>query len=81
MVAVEFVSPSHSVHDPAVSKAAPAGLASRVAKRCLEKGMLLLTTSAYETVRFIPALNISQEELAKGFAIFEEAVEEVVREG
>ncbi|KAI0067160.1 acetylornithine aminotransferase [Artomyces pyxidatus] len=81
MVAVEFASPSHSAYDPAVTTTAPEHLASRVSKRCLEKGMFLLTTSVYETVRFIPPLNISQEDLLKGCQIFAEAVEEVVKEG
>ncbi|KAI0315223.1 acetylornithine aminotransferase [Amylostereum chailletii] len=81
MIAVEFASPSHSAYDPAVKADAPKALASRVSKRCLEKGMFLMTTSVYETVRFIPALNISKEDLAKGYQIFAEAVEEVVREG
>ena len=81
MVGVEFASPSHSAFDPAVNTASPKSLASRVAKKCVEKGMLILTTSVYETVRFIPPLNISKEDLEKGCKIFEEAVEEVVREG
>jgi 4-aminobutyrate aminotransferase len=80
MVAVEFASPSHSTFDPAVKKNTTANLAVKVSKRCLEKGMLLLTTSVYETVRFIPPLNISSKDLAKGISIFKEAVEEVVRE-
>lgn len=79
MVAVEFASPSHSAFDPAVRKDARANLASNISKRCLEKGMLLLTTSVYETVRFIPPLNISSEDLARGIRIFREAVEEVVQ--
>jgi 4-aminobutyrate aminotransferase len=41
----------------------------------------LLTTSMYEVVRFIPPLNISKQDLAKGCAIFGEAVREVVKEG
>ena len=79
MVAVEFASPSHSTFDPAVRKGTTANLASKVSKLCLEKGMLLLTTSVYETVRFIPPLNISSEDLARGIGIFKEAVEEVVK--
>ncbi|TFY76719.1 hypothetical protein EWM64_g7292 [Hericium alpestre] len=81
MIAVEFASPTHSQYDPIVKADAPKSLSSRVSKRCLEKGMMLFTTSVYETIRFIPALNISKEDLAKGCAIFAEAVEEVVREG
>ena len=82
MVAVEFASPTGpGPHDAFARADAPKGLASRVAKRCQEKGMLILTTSVYEVIRFIPALNVSQEDLAKGCKIFAEAVEEVVREG
>jgi 4-aminobutyrate aminotransferase len=80
MVAVEFASPSHSTFDPVIKKDTTANLAMKVSKRCLEKGMLLLTTSVYETVRFIPPLNISAKDLARGIAIFKEAVEEVVGE-
>ncbi|KAH9987011.1 pyridoxal phosphate-dependent transferase [Russula compacta] len=81
MVAIEFASPSHSTLDPAVKNSAPPNLAVRVSKRCLEKGLLLLTTSVYETIRFIPPLNISSEDLAKGIRIFKEAVAELVQEG
>jgi len=80
MVAVEFASPEHSSFDPAVQNKAPLNLSSRVSKRCLEKGLLLLTTSIYETVRFIPALNVSPEDLVKGIRIFKEAVDEVIQE-
>lgn len=59
----------------------PAKLSSRIAKRCQEKGLLILTTSVYEVIRFIPPLNISAADLKKGITIFAEAVEEVVREG
>ena len=94
MVGVEFASPSspgaehdHAVLPPHATSLGdqiishPANLANRVAKRCVEKGMLLLTTSIYEVVRFIPPLNISKQDLAKGCAIFGEAVREIVKEG
>lgn len=82
MIGVEFASPSSiSVHDPNRLAGAPKNLASRVTKRCLEKGMLILTTSIYEVVRFIPPLNVSAEEMARGIEIFTQAVEEVVKEG
>jgi 4-aminobutyrate aminotransferase len=82
MVAVEFASPSPtSPHDPAVSKTTPKKMASRVAAKCVEKGLMILTTSTYEVVRFIPPLNITESDMKKGCEIFREAVEEVVREG
>lgn len=80
VIAVEFASPLPA-SDPNAVAAAPKNLASRVAKRCIEKGVLILTTSCYEVVRFIPPLNVSAEELAKGIEIFTEAVGEVVKEG
>jgi len=81
MVAVEFSSPSYSIRDPVLNRSAPKNLASRVAKRCIEKGLLILTTSMYEVIRFIPPLNISQGDLKKGCDIFAQALEEVMREG
>jgi 4-aminobutyrate aminotransferase len=80
MIATEFASPSHSTFDPAVKEGTPTNLAAKLSKRCLEKGMLLLTASVYETVRFMPPLNVSQEDLAKGIDIFTGAVKEVVKE-
>lgn len=81
MVAIEFASPLYASQDPVANPHAPKGIASRVAKRCMEKGVLILTTSVYEVIRFIPPLNISQEDLKKGCDVFAEAVREVVREG
>ncbi|PIL35804.1 hypothetical protein GSI_01464 [Ganoderma sinense ZZ0214-1] len=82
MVAVEFASPTGTgPYDRFADAGVPAKLASRVAARCVEKGMLILTTSVYEVVRFIPPLNVSKEDLAEGVRIFEEAVREVVKEG
>ncbi|KAJ7754589.1 acetylornithine aminotransferase [Mycena metata] len=82
MVAVEFASSASpgAKHD-AVAAQVGAAMASRVAKKCIERGMLILTTSVYEVVRFIPPLNISAADLTKGTEIFRDAVEEVVREG
>jgi 4-aminobutyrate aminotransferase len=94
MVGLEFASPSNpgAEYDQTRSPNASTSLgqlvlsvhlknlASRVAKRCVEKGMLLLTTGMYEVVRFIPPLNISKKDLAKGCAIFGEAFREVVED-
>jgi len=71
MVGVEF----------AEGAGVPKNIAKRVADKCIEKGLLILTTSVFQVIRFIPALNITQEDLAKGCAIFEEALKDVVREG
>jgi len=42
--------------------------------------MLTLTTSVYETIRFIPPLTVSEKEMAEGLQIFKEAVQEVAAE-
>jgi len=81
MVGVEFASPSASSWDVSVQAGAPKSIASRVAAKMLERGVLLLTTSIFEVVRFIPPLNISKDDMAKGVKAFQEALEEVVREG
>jgi len=47
-------------------------------KKCIDKGLLILTTSVYETIRFIPPLNVSEAEMAEGCKIFEEAAREVL---
>jgi len=53
------------------------GYASKIQAKCMEKDMLVLTTSIYDTLRFIPPLNISKEDMAKGCQIIKEAIEEV----
>ncbi|KAL8991246.1 MAG: hypothetical protein Q9169_007910 [Polycauliona sp. 2 TL-2023] len=53
------------------------GYASKIQARCMEKGMLVLTTSIYDTLRFIPPLNISKEDMAEGCRIIKESIEEV----
>lgn len=55
------------------------GYASAVQARCLEKGLLLLTTSIYDTIRFMPALNVTEEDMKLACGIFEEAVREVAK--
>ncbi|KAJ8508677.1 hypothetical protein ONZ45_g9083 [Pleurotus djamor] len=77
MVAIEFASPGSS-YDATNPGFVPEKIASQVAAKCIEKNLLILTTSVYETIRFIPPLNISEEDLAKGCEIFKEAVKEVL---
>lgn len=94
MIGVEFKAPTPAFGQKLPASAAksdniasgtgktpPEKLASRVASKCLEKGMFILTTSVYETIRFIPPLTISEDEMAKGVKTFQEAVREVAKEG
>jgi 4-aminobutyrate aminotransferase len=61
----------------AVEFAPGKGYASKVQAKCMEKDMLVLTTSIYDTLRFIPPLNITKEDMAKGCQIIKEAIGEV----
>lgn len=53
------------------------GCASKIQAKCMAKDLLVLTTSIYDTIRFIPPLNITKEDMAKGCQIIKEAIEEV----
>ena len=83
MVGVEFASPTGpgTEFDALAAQSAPKAMASRVSKKCQEMGLLILTTSVYEVIRFIPPLNITREDLETGCKIFGRAVREVIREG
>lgn len=53
------------------------GVSTAVAQACLRRGMILMVCSSYETVRFIPPLNVSEAEMDEGLEIFEDALKEV----
>uniref|UniRef100_A0A7S0SRI1 Acetylornithine transaminase n=1 Tax=Chromulina nebulosa TaxID=96789 RepID=A0A7S0SRI1_9STRA len=57
------------------------GLASAVASRCHQKGLIILNCGPYDTLRFIPPLTISSKDIQLGVQIFDEAVAEVIRKG
>lgn len=54
--------------------------AERIQQKCLDKDMLVLTTSIYDTLRFIPPLNITEAEMKQGIAIVRTAIQEVAAE-
>jgi len=56
------------------------GFVDAVSKECAKNGMILLTTSIYETLRFIPPLNVSKAEIDEGVAIFDKAVSTVLQQ-
>jgi 4-aminobutyrate aminotransferase len=59
----------------------PKDIGKRVQKYCLDKGLMILTTSCFDTIRFIPALVVSEQEMDEALSIFKEAVEKVALEG
>ncbi|TPX62550.1 hypothetical protein PhCBS80983_g00331 [Powellomyces hirtus] len=58
------------------ARTAPTGISSRVQQNCIRNGLLILTTSVFETLRFIPPLTISDEEMSHGLEIFEKSLHE-----
>jgi 4-aminobutyrate aminotransferase len=78
MIAVEFASPSRPLTLGRIKGGrVPEKLASKVAEACLERGLLILTTSVFEVIRFIPPLVVSEDEFQQGLEIFKEAFEAV----
>lgn len=76
MLAVEFTPPPSGASGTGTGTGG-GSIGSKVQAKCMEKGMLILTTSIYDTLRFIPPLNITQHDMAEGCRILKEAIEEV----
>ena len=83
MAAVEFRMASDELtHEglPA-GKVIPQNIGKKIQDYCFEKGLMILTTSCFDTIRFIPALVVSEKEMDEAMGIFTEAVEKVAAEG
>jgi 4-aminobutyrate aminotransferase len=59
----------------------PKDIGKRVQKYCMDKNLLILTTSCFDTIRFIPALVVSEEEMDRATKILSDAIEHVAMEG
>ncbi|KAH7069319.1 4-aminobutyrate aminotransferas-like protein [Paraphoma chrysanthemicola] len=82
MVGVQFANQSlqsDSSNTAASQAQAQPQIAPRVVQECLKRDMLLLSTSVFDVLRFIPALTITEEELNKACGIFKEALESVAK--
>ncbi|TXT07260.1 hypothetical protein VHUM_03430 [Vanrija humicola] len=82
MAAIEFRSADALTHHglPA-GTAVPSSIARRVQEKCLDAGLLLLTTSTFEVIRFIPSLTVSEAQVDQALQVFAKAVADVAREG
>ncbi len=66
MVAVEFTNPDKTANSEVLGK---------VMKKCLDNNLLLLACGPYKNViRWIPPLVVTEEQIAKGLKIFEDAL-------
>lgn len=52
----------------------PAGISQEVVNQCFARGMLLLNTSKFEVLRFIPPLTVTKDQIVEGLEIFESAL-------
>lgn len=68
MIGVEFESLPNSKHGQT---------SSAVVAECIKRDLMVLSCGPYETVRLIPPLNISSDELAIGMKKFGEAIQAV----
>lgn len=83
MIGVQFGSPvtkTDSHNSTAATPRKPEQIAPKVVAECLKRNMLLLSTSVFDVLRFIPALNISQDELGHACTIFKQAFEAAAQE-
>lgn len=53
---------------------------AKLTQACLQRNMLLLSTSSFDVVRWIPPLTVSESELAEAIRIFGESLEQAARE-
>lgn len=83
MTAVEFRMASDSLTHTGLPEGThiPANIGKRVQQYCLEHNLMILTTSCFDTIRFIPALVVSEQEMNTAIQIFTAAVEKVAHEG
>lgn len=82
MVGVQFSNPSlqsDSSNTAARDAKAQPQIAPQVVSECVNRNMLLLSTSIFDVVRFIPPLTVTEEELSQACAIFKESLEAVAQ--
>lgn len=84
MVGVQFANTKPSCESDNVAAAQDAKsqpqIAPKVVQECIKRDMLLLSTSVFDVLRFIPPLTISKEEMTQACGIFKEALEAVAKE-
>jgi 4-aminobutyrate aminotransferase len=54
--------------------------APRIVQESIKRNMLLLSTSVFDVLRFIPPLTITEEEMSKACGIFKESLEAVAKD-
>jgi 4-aminobutyrate aminotransferase-like enzyme len=54
-------------------------LAKEITKRCLERNLMLLTCGPWDnTIRFIPPLNVTEDQIDRAVEIVDEAIDQAI---
>lgn len=83
MVGVQFANPElqrDSSNTASKNAQNQPQLAPKIVQECVKRNMLLLSTSVFDVLRFIPPLTISEEELSQACNIFKESLEAVAKD-
>lgn len=83
MVGVQFANPElqrDSANTASRNAQSQPQLAPKIVQECVKRNMLLLSTSAFDVLRFIPPLTITEEELSQACGIFKEALEAAAKD-
>jgi 4-aminobutyrate aminotransferase len=83
MVGVQFANPElqrDSANTAARNAPSQPQIAPKVVQECVNRDMLLLSTSVFDVLRFIPPLTITEDELTQACNIFKESLEAVAKD-
>ncbi|KAJ4366846.1 hypothetical protein N0V83_007374 [Neocucurbitaria cava] len=83
MVGVQFANPEvqrDSSNTASRNAQSQPQLAPKIVQECVKRDMLLLSTSVFDVLRFIPPLTITEEELSQACGIFKESLEAVAKD-
>lgn len=83
MVGLQFANPQlqrDSSNTASTEAQAQPQIAPKVVQECIKRDMLLLSTSVFDVLRFIPPLTISEEEMTQACNIFKDALEAVAKD-
>jgi 4-aminobutyrate aminotransferase len=83
MVGVQFSNPElqrDSSNTATMNASSQPQLAPKIVQECIKRDMLLLSTSVFDVLRFIPPLTISEKEMSQACGIFKESLEAVAKD-
>lgn len=83
MVGVQFANPAlqgGSSNTASRHAGSQPQIAPKLVQECIKRDMLVLSTSVFDVLRFIPPLTVTEEEMTKACGIFKESLEAVAKD-